>query len=284
MLSRWAHILTVLRHLSLDVVLGAVFSASMLVWLLEKPMPAVWWIALPMAVWVIYTSDHLMDAYRLKEKAHTPRHLFHSRYFKPIAGVWVILLISCMSWVAYLVPKEMLYLGFAMGGFVLVHLGLVSLIGNKVSWLLHKELGVGLIYAVGVWGGPLVIYDELMSREILILFIQFFLLCMINLLFFSLYEAETDRWDGHTSFVLAVGKKASLGVILSLAVVIVGLGVWIGYSAYENQSILIIEGIYTLMLGLLLSISFWPGIFGKNERYRFWGDGAFLLPVLVWLF
>lgn len=284
MMKRIGHMLTILRHLSLDVVLGAVFSASMIVWLLEKAMPTIWWIALPMAVWVIYTSDHLMDAYRLKGEAHTPRHLFHYRYFKPIAFVWLVLLLFCMTWVAYTVPTEMLYLGFGMGGLVLLHLGLVSLIGDKVSWLLHKELGVGLIYAVGIWGGPMVMYEELRTISILILFAQFFLLCMINLLFFSLYEAETDRWDGHTSFVLAIGKRPTLGVILFLAGIVLSLGIWIGVTQYENLSFMIIEGIYVLMLGVLLGISFWPAFFRKNERYRFYGDGAFLIPVLVWLF
>jgi hypothetical protein len=273
-----------MRHLSLDVVLGAIFSASMVVWLLDKPMPEIWWVALPMAVWVIYTSDHLMDAYRLKGAAHTPRHLFHYRYFKPIALIWLVLLLFCMTWVAYAVPTEMLYLGFGMGGLVLLHLGLVSLIGDKISWLLHKELGVGLIYAVGIWGGPFVMYEELRALAPIILFAQFFLLCMINLLFFSLYEAETDRWDGHTSFVLAIGKRPTLGIILFLAGAIVGMGIWMGINESENQAFMIIEGIYGLMLMLLLAISFLPAFFRQNERYRFYGDGAFLVPVLVWFF
>ncbi len=273
-----------LRHLSIDVVLGALASGSMIVWLLSKPMPWIWWLALPMAVWVIYTSDHLMDAWRLKDRAHTPRHLFHHQYFWPIAIVWLVLLVSCVSWVAMLVPSEMLYLGFAMGGVVLLHLALVSLIGSKVSWLLHKELGVGLIYALGVWGGPFVMYEELRLLAPLLLFVQFFLLCMINLLFFSLYEKETDQWDGHTSVVLAIGKKRTLHIILFLAVCVLGIGAGVLWDQEFESSYLVIEGIYVLMLSLLLAICYKPSFFGKKERYRYFGDGAFLLPVLVWLF
>jgi hypothetical protein len=278
------HFFTVLRHLSVDVVLGAIASGGMIVWLLDKPMPWIWWVALPIAVWVIYTSDHLMDAYRLKDEAHTPRHLFHHHYFKPIAIVWALLLLSCVTWVAYWVPVEMLYLGLGMGGLVLLHLGFVSLIGDKVSWLLHKELGVGFIYAVGIWGGPVVMHEELRLLVPLLLFVQFFMLVMINLLFFSLYEAETDRWDGHTSFVLAIGKQYTQRIILLFSAITVAIGIWILFYNEMDTGIMVVEGIYALMLGLLLGITFMPAFFGKYERYRYYGDGAFLLPVLVWLF
>jgi len=276
-------IFSIFRHLSMDVVLGAVASGSMVVYVLGKPMPWIWWVALPIAVWVIYTADHLMDAYRLQGEAHTPRHLFHHTYFKPIGIIWLLLLLSCMSWIAYLVPTNMLYLGFLMGLLVVLHLALVSLIGSHTSWLLHKELGVGLIYALGIWGGPAVVHQAWQEAQFLLLFTQFFLLAMINLLFFSLYEIDTDKWDGHTSAVLALGKKATLAIISMFAILIIGIGIFLLNGENSFDSFHKTQIIYALMLICLLAISFFPTFFGKNERYRYLGDGAFLLPALIWL-
>jgi hypothetical protein len=277
------HILKTLRHLSLDVVLGALASGSMVVWMLRQEMPWIWWLALPMAVWVIYTTDHLLDAYRLKDQAHTERHLFHHRYFRLLLFIWLALLLSCLSWVPLLAPLPMVYLGLGMGLFAAAHLGLVLWIGSRVSWLFHKELGVALVYAAGVWGGPLVMMPGPWPGPLLIAFLQFFLLALINLLFFSYYEKQTDQRDGHTSIVLAIGAQNARKVIAVLGGLFVGLGAQLLTREGLGYRFWVAEGVMAVMLLGLLGIAFLPSIFRKNERYRIWGDGLFMLPAVVWL-
>lgn len=270
-----------LRILSIDVVLGGVASGGMVARLTGVEMPVSWWLALPASIWVIYTADHLLDAWRLKDNAHTPRHLFHYRHFKSVFPVWLLLAGCCIFWVPFIVPVEILFLGLGMGILVLIHLVLVRIIGGRVSWLFHKELGVGIIYTGGVWGGPMVMYPETMPSGIWIMLGQFFALALMNLLIFSLYEVEIDEADGHTSFVRAIGRRNTRHLILTLAMVVL-VGVVLVWDLHAS-TVLAVEAVYGLMLMVLCLIAFLPGWFQDNEKYRIWGDGVFLFPLIVWM-
>lgn len=269
--------------LSLDVALGALFSGMMVADLLSIPMPPIWYLLLPVSVWVIYTADHLLDAYRLQQSAHTARHLFHHRYFSRIFPIWLFGILFCIAAGLFWVPLPILWFGLGMGGWVLIHLGLVQLIGSRISRFLHKELGVGTIYAAGVWGGAMVLTAVPLSWEIWLCALQFLGLALVNLLVFSIYEYQTDELDGHTSFVRAIGPEqarkwvAGFGA-LGIAMVVLQVGV------VNEGAMFVVQLIYLSMLGILLWINASPKRFGPNERYRLIGDGVFLLPVIsIWL-
>ncbi|MEM6264077.1 MAG: hypothetical protein AAGI38_16300 [Bacteroidota bacterium] len=270
------------RWLSLDVALGALAGGGMVAKLLGMRPPLVWWIALPLSVWVMYTADHLLDAWRLKGAANTDRHMFHYQYFKPIAIVWLVAFLCCSCVLPWWMPEELIYFGLSMGGVVLLHLGMVWWVGDRVSWFFQKEIGVGLIYSLGVWGGPVVLSQEVQALEVGIGFMQFFLLAMMNLWAFSMYEIETDEQDGHTSFARAVGVLAIQRLIGGVGVVVLVLGI-AGLSWAGNPGFWKIQLVYALMLITLASIAFYPNRFRPNDAYRIWGDGAFIFPFIMWL-
>jgi hypothetical protein len=269
--------------LSIDVAAGALASGSLAAWWLGLEMPWAWWVALPLSVWVIYTLDHLLDARRLKGQAHTPRHLFHHQHFTVIVIGWMLGFVSCFFLLPVFLPWQIWWFGLGMGGLVLLHLGLVKLIGDRVSWLFHKELGVALIYALGVWGGPLsLIEGDWMSWHWLPL-LQFLALALINLLAFSAYEVEVDQLDGHTSFVRAIGRKNTRLLIGLLAFVHLGIGGYLGKEMALPDAWWLLQAIMAIMLFILLLISYWPRYFTQAERYRLWGDAVFILPLMIWL-
>ena len=274
--------MSIARWLSVDVVLGALASGGLVCYWLDIHMPLSWWWVLAISVWVIYTLDHLMDAYRLGASAHTARHLFHHRNFSKLSVMWGILFFFCVAIVPFLIPEKLLLFGFAMGGLVILHLGLVKWVGGRISWLLHKELGVGLIYTLGIWGGPCMLNPSCWSFETWGLMGQFFILAMINLLIFSMYELETDKLDDHTSFVRAIGRRRCrwLNIVLGLIHASIGLGLVLGTY---NTKLWKIEIIYVFMLTTLLLISENEVFFRPKERYRSLADGVFLFPALIWL-
>lgn len=270
---------TLLQWLSLDVVLGALFSGMMVAQLLALEMPAYWYWVLPLSVWVIYTTDHLMDARRLKDAAHTPRHLFHYRNFRLLGAFWAIGLGLCLLYVPFLIDAQMFRFGIGMGVLVLGHLALVWLIGDRIAWFLHKELGVALIYCAGIWGAPMVMYSNPIPIWCWILVGQFFLLAFLNLMLFSLYEWESDTLDQHTSFVRGIGRKAAKRLCWSIGVLIIILGIWlIAFNPAVNWPL--IQLVYALMLGGLLWLLVDEDRFRFAERYRLLGDGVFLLPII----
>ena len=163
-------------------------------------------------------------------------------------------------------------------------------VGDKTSPFLTKEMGVALVYAAGIWGLPAIHTQAWTEPLFWGGFGIFFLLATINLLEFSIYEVEIDEQDGHTSFVRALGKKRAIRLVaVLLGMVFAGLiaGIVTGKEddlvsmAVHAPAMLLIFGLMALVL---LALLLFPKQFGKNEAYRTWGDGAFLLPFLsLWL-
>ena len=262
--------------------MGAVASGGLVCYWLDVNMPGIWWLTLAISVWVIYTLDHLLDARRLGSSAHTDRHLFHHRFFMPISFAWGLLFLFCVGIVPFLIPEKLLLFGLGMGVFVIFHLGMVRWVGDRTSWLFHKELGVGMIYSLGIWGGPWVLHANNWVIESWGLLGQFFLLAMMNLLIFSMYELETDKLDGHTSFVRAIGKLHSRRLIIGMGIAIATIGLGLLLNS-DNNKLWKIEIIYLIMLTALLIISENESVFRQNEYYRSMADGVFLFPALIWL-
>jgi hypothetical protein len=269
----------VFRHLSLDVAAGALGAGFMVAGLLEVSMHWSWYVVLPLAVWVIYTVDHLLDAIRLKEKAHTARHRFHDRNFGVLAVCAAVAALTCIGLALAFLGHKGLYFGLGMGVLVLLHLLLVKFVGERTSPFLVKELGVALVYVLGIWGLPLLVSGRWNDALPWLCIGQFLLLAMTNLLEFSFFEFETDTQDGHTSFVRALGKSRSIRLIriVLASSALVGIAVlW----QYDGRFVIRVEFIFGLMAAILWLLMQRRDWFAVGERYRVWGDGAFLLPFL----
>jgi hypothetical protein len=264
-----------------DVALAALGGGVMATRVTGALMPRTFYLLLPLSVWVVYTLDHLLDARRMGAAAHTPRHRFHFRYqhlLWPACAVGAVLCALLAFW-------GLSWLGLAFGagmcGLVVLHLLIVKAAGSLASPLLAKELGVGVIFTVGVWGLPLLRhrFNHPIDWPLPIL-IQYFLLVMVNLLTFSLAEATADAADHQTSFVLGVGPRAATGVTWAILAVHVALGVYVAL-AWPTRIPLVSELVFAAMAFMLASILLWPRWMHARERYRAIGDGAFLLPLLL---
>lgn len=278
----WRRGYQLIQILSIDVAIGAVASGSILVWWLGISMPWIWWIALPSCVWLIYTLDHLLDARRLKGHAHTARHQFHYAYRKIIWIGWLSVALATLVLCLLYLPGEFWVFGSIMSFLVLGHLLLVWIIGNNINRVILKEFAVGLIYTVGVWGGPVLVGWKQVGYAEGMLSGQFFLLVMINLICFSLFEFRIDELDKQASFARAVGKKQTNNILklcffLVFILSIYFLTLFVSERAYLIQLTLIVMA---FAFFLILWKRDW---FVKHERYRILADGVFLLPAWVWL-
>lgn len=280
-MGRWLiYIWSRVQQLSLDVVWGAWASGFAVAWMWDCTMPLIWHIALPLAVWVVYTADHLLDGWRMGEEATTARHRFHVKYRIPLSIAWALALGSCLTWVMYVAPFELRSLGWQVGGLVVLHLGLVGLVGSRNSGLLIKELGVAFVYAVGVWGGPWVICNPVFTWGAALLWGAFFLLGLLNLLIFSCQEFYIDLENKQSSWVQGIGLSRATWVSYILSGVICSLLLAVIFLS-ENTNQQWLAGIYGFIWALFTSMLIFPHTFKKGQRYRIWGDAAFLLSGLV---
>lgn len=257
--------------LSLDITAGAIIFMYFLS--MEFGTPVHWSeaVALGLAVWIIYTVDHLLDA-RIANKPISPRRKFHRQYFKVLFfftasafcfGLWVMTLLS----------REIMITGGVLATLTVSYLTFIQIYERFA----FKEILVAIGYAGGVSLIPFS-YLELVVAWHWGSIVLLFLTALINLILFSWFERKQDQEEGFTSLVLVVGEeKVSmiLGVIFVLVMIGTGVIMQVGLS-------LTLAIFFLLAVAINFCLSRYSFFFSQNNRYRGAIDAVFLLP-LVWL-
>lgn len=266
--------------MSLDIVLGACIGAFFFGQLIGIPSEPVVIAELGLAVWLIYTADHLLDAQKIKHKAHTRRHLFHQKYRKQILTIFFLVLAVALGLLPFL-PLRTLSLGLIPAGSVLLYFSVLQLLGSRSSP--HKEPVIAVIYGLGVFLPAFSSFQGEWPSWFVILPIQYIGLALANLLEFSYFEIRTDKRDGHGSFVRFLGEKGSFYLIIFLLLSTLTLPFIIFFlnenSVFPNEFWQAQHVLQAMNLALALILLF-PDFFRKKERYRTLGDGIFLFPLV----
>jgi 4-hydroxybenzoate polyprenyltransferase len=262
-----------LNLVSVDVACGAVVCSAFFAHLFKvQPRPA-GLLALGISVWIIYSADHLMDAYLLDREASTMRHRFHQRYFRPIASLLVLATIVNVILILY-VRRPIL-----IGGLVLAALIFPYLIVQKY---IHpfKELLVSVLYSGGVLVPALALHVNPVSLAVMLLVVNFTITALINLIMFSWYEWEQDQIDDRVSIVSLLGKSNTKIVIWVLYLIQIVLFLVVMREGTVPFALLTM----VVMNAMLLIIFVYPEIFRDDDKYRLVGDSVFILPLLHILF
>lgn len=274
------NILYYFNLLSLDVVLGAMAGMLFFSDLLDVDIPGSAYFLLGMAVWSIYTWDHLMDARSALDMPQSPRHQFHQKYFQFLLPlVFSCILIGCAL---LFFSEELQFLltpGIVLGAVIVVWMGFLKITGTKVSWL--KEISTALIYVFGISLAPFTSLDfDLVDQNFYIFAFIYFLAALVNLLMLSFLDAEEDQKDGFGSVLVLIPKAGLKNLILLLAITGIGILVVLAIilpSFYHVHSVIL-----GLILGYHLIL-----FFSKNQtkdQVRRKSEALFLLPFLLLLF
>lgn len=265
-----------IRHLSIDVALGAAVMMAFTAKVFDVEVEGIYYFLLSLITWLIYTTDHLMDARNIPHEASTPRHRFHQVHYKPILSAAIIGLFLFIS----LIPREtgelLFRLALGLAGMVLLYfLSLIWARKTKFRYVL-KEVFIALCYTLGVALVPTFLAWPLEIPEFIFLLL-IFLLALANLFIFSVREMKVDFQDENPSAIRFMGLK-TLKLILQIV-----LWLQLSGSLYLFWKHAIAEGAVLLGMNLILMLlCYSPERFAKNETYRLMGDGIFLLPA-IWL-
>lgn len=265
-------IIAFVQNLSLDITAGAVISSLYIAKVFKVELSNQVLLGLAVAIWLIYTADHLWDGYRVQGEAVNPRHAFHQRHFKLILGI-AVFVFGFGIYNTFELPSDTIWFG----------LGLVALTGLYFLYLklskahLQKELFAAFVYVAGIFVGPISLLEH-WDWFILLPFIQFFLLAYVNLMLFPLFEQEEDDQQGMASIVINRGpnqtkKRIALALILNGMIAIVCIG--IGLNESKVQFMLL------AMSWPLLLLFIRQDAFRQYQLYRIIGDGIFFLPGLA---
>jgi hypothetical protein len=277
-------LLTVARYLSLDVVLGALGSATFMIWALSARIGLPLLLLLALATWTVYTLDHLVDARRIPAPALNPRHRYFQVHFKVLFRVWLVIGVATAALAIVLGMRNTNL--FVLGGWatllVILHIAVVLLASNRQGPFLQKEFAVAFIYTYGIAIPALLGIRARLSWDAAILLGQFVVLAWMNLLVYARFEYATDTTDGHTSTVQWLGVPAT-DVLVSVLVA-VNLCASVGLVLLGKGQMLLgpvaLLGLLSFLEGVTILA---PAYFARHNRYRAWGEAVFMVPLLLWL-
>lgn len=262
-----------LRALSLDVVAGAACGGLLAEYVAQAHMRAGWWIALLTAVWSIYTGDHLLDARLGPRDPLTERHAFHRTHARALTMALAIT-VSIGLAAAFTLSPPVRHFGVGLSVAVVIYLASAQ---RLILPTLPKEPVAGVLYAIGIWGGPLLVGAE-PTVWVLVAISLHAGAAILNLVTLGVFEADLDRSLGSRSLALLFGPQR-VGRWISRASALLTL-VALGCAAFGPPIArlpLAVLAAHTAMPGIILSAGAW---FRVRDRYRTWGDSVFLLGAL----
>lgn len=271
-MRRALHLYHYVNLLSLDIVAGAVISAVFFSRLLDVTLLPYALIALALTVWIIYTADHLRDARHIGPNATSDRHAFHHRHFIALTVVMLVAIVADGVVIIFMRERIItagLWLSAIVGVYLLMH--------RYLKWA--KEIIVAGLYTCGILLPSVAISPLTIALPYVILFVVFALLALINLLVLSWFDYDSDLQDGQYSFATVLSKSTTRKVIF----VLIGLNFaatgCLFILAFESAVVFIMLAMNTV---LLLTFLF-ANSTDRNNTYRLFGDGVFLLPMVYLL-
>jgi hypothetical protein len=271
MMNKALTIYRIINLLSIDVAVGAMCSALFLGRTLHVNISNISVIVLGLAVWSIYTADHLLDVIRVIKKGlpcSTLRHQFHHQHFKAVKLTWIIVGLLILPLLAF-IPQQILFAGIGLAIMVAFYLLLNSFVG------FGKEFIIATSYVVGVLL-PSTISSELVLTNLVIL-LCFFITVLFNVLVFSYFDMETDARENKQSFTRNIGVKRMHFLFAVLGIVHLGLsGICIATPQALAAFLLI------AMTGVMVGILYFKDTIGVLTS-RILGEAIFLLPGFYYL-
>ena len=272
------------RVWSLDVVAGTLMVGLFFIRILHVEPTGWWWPILALAVWIIYTLDHLLDG--MKGKNSQPviyRHNYHFRHKKVlIITVGILSVVTLWAGISYL-HWEIVKRGIFLFAIIVLYFLLVHLIQRKNHFFNQKELLIAGAYMAGILLAPAYWNKNPVTAQQIILIVVMTLLTWAEGILASWFDYENDLHDGHASFTTTFGKQHTgyfLVILHGLIFLLLIINVFFAENRLQLFAI-VIESFMNLALLLLL---LFPDVMQKNDRYRILGEMVFWLPGLIIFF
>ncbi|MDJ1471235.1 hypothetical protein [Xanthocytophaga flava] len=262
--------------LSLDVVAGAVCCSAMFARQMHIKIFWYQYFVLASSVWLIYTIDHLLDAFR-NPVLVSPRHRFHKKYQKPLCILSAVVCVVTAGITFTKLPISVILFGMALGAAMLTYLALTHFFSFSFFF---KEGWVACLYTLGVWGSVAVQTSHIRQSHLFTGCI-FGIIILQQAMLLAWYESEEDTQQEMLS-LMQRQNVTRLHLFLKM-LIILALAATLGGLLLLNNTVLDQKVWLTLVIiaSLLTFITFFPDRFREGYRYRFLSDGILLLPLWI---
>ena len=262
--------------LSIDVVFGAMAGMYFFMDLFHASLSWPAFALLGLAVWSIYTLDHLIDVRSIRTEL-VPRREFHRKFRK---ALWFLLiltvligLVGAFTWFGW--GKE-LQLTLILALLILGSRVMIRKIGP--GWM--KEFSIAVFYVIGIVWLPLLRADAVDITWTALLYVPtYILLAFLNLLMLSFLDRDEDAKSGFFSVASTLPTQKIIQLIRQLAFGLIFLslaGFILLPSFYRPFSCLVV------LIALVHYVSFFQsGLPAHQKRQRM--ELAFSIPWLLML-
>lgn len=267
-----------LSWLSIDVVLGALAGLVFFSKLLRIELESQVFLLLGLAVWSIYTADHLLDSHKKTEVDLSLRHFFHLKYKNSLRIILVLVLICglILAYYTFGLGSELVW-SLILGTMISVSMLLIRLGGRSMVWA--KEISIALFYVLGIAWIPLLRVKVLdLNWEIIFFLGSYTLLALINLLILSHLDRGYDQRSGFLSSALLFLPIKFIGLIRKLCFLslLIGLASFILLTSFYRPFACIL-----MVMALVHYLAFFnPKLSAEKVRLR--TEAVFILPVLLY--
>lgn len=268
-----------LHYLSMDIVLGALASSCFAARLFATDPGLIWWITLALTVWLLYTGDHMLDAWKHRKKIERDLHYFMMKNRKTL--VWTMTLVAAgdILLVFNLLGKEYLKYALVLSGLVLLFYAMRHVFRKNRILMIPGEFFVLAFYMAGTWLGPVVAGDRNFESGHGLVALIFAGVLLMNLGVISLYDMKLDRRLGIASMANLLGVKRTKKLLLGAGLAIYLISI-LQFLVFEMdrffQYALILSGMSTILLLVL----YYPSRFRKNDYYRLAADAVLFMGFL----
>jgi len=267
------------QWLSLDVVLGACAGLFFFQHLLELSFTPVVYVLMGLAVWGIYTFDHLMDARNIEGRASSARHLFHQVHFKKLL-IWLFLVGVVGLYLAFnfINFSRLISFGLLLGTMIVGNIMLLKFLGKRLTFL--KELTTAAFYTAGITLVPLIRFvNGGLPRVFWFFAFGYFVMAWFNLLLLAYMDKDSDQRDKMGSIVNTFGESVTHNLLL----VILCLGM-----LYMISLFFILRSFYYVYIVLLLIMFLIHALAfirpnKSKESVRRQIDASYMLPFVLLL-
>jgi hypothetical protein len=274
------------RLWSLDVVTGSLTIGYYLTRIFEVNMPWWWWFVLGGSVWVMYTVDHLLDGFKLKNIASTAifRHYYHARKKKTLSFLVLTVSSLILLIVTRYAPSVLIKRGFYLLGFIAFYFALIHYTGNRTRlFLFQKELAIAVIYVAGIALGPVTYIKKTPETWQIILVAALILIGWAEGVMASWFDYDNDLHDGNRSFTTTFGLENTRYFLIAL-IVMTFILIKMNMLFITNKEQFLFTMTEALMNLVILLLLLNPEKFRKQDRYRIIGEMIFWIPALLLLF
>lgn len=249
---------------------------------LEVTPALAWWFVLPLAVWVVYTLDHLIDDWGKTAEGmnHTATFHIRHRYILLVVVFLITAFLLLLSWLR--LSSEVFTFGMILGILILLYAGLLYLLRENRQKLIPKKVFVSLVYTAGVWGAPLMLSEGDLQAPQIIILLLFWMLALANTSLFSLFESAKQpisdaKDDEEKAFKGSRSKFTGLILILTMFLAFLSMFYQEDFS-YDYLFALSILVVMDMVMFIMLSFPDW---FLLGNRYKLAIEMVFFLPVLM---